>query len=403
VINQISTKRYQRNLVYTLITVACVFLGFNSIPNLLVDPYDVFGTATWRKRDCTPNTVNLKVNHLLALNRGQKQAIQGFIVGTSRSNYYQTSTATSLSGVNYYNFNTPADNSVGIRNKAEWLIKTFQPQEIIVALDYDLNSAAKPKAHWWNLPSMTALTAEPPAISKQSDLTFYASYLPFQLDVLQTCLDLQKGQELYKFDAKTGHFWSGAYDKLRADPNRYQGKRFTQLNAWEEGKPVKQEVDTIEQYQSILETAKAYQVKVTFLINPINQNRFNYFDREQYQTWLSQVVEVTGGVWDFSGWNLVTTDDRNYYDTSHFTEDIGAIVLAHVFNKPEVNGKPLPKNFGQWVTPQNLSQRLAELDREYDVYAQANSDLLEVAHQALTNPASETPDTAANGASPALP
>ncbi len=52
--------------------------------------------------------------------------------------------------------------------------------------------------------------------------------------------------------------------------------------------------------------------------------------------------------WYFSGYNFITNNNTNYYETSHYKEEIGAEIAKTIFNKSDNID-----TFGIFVTEKN--------------------------------------------------
>lgn len=86
--------------------------------------------------------------------------------------------------------------------------------------------------------------------------------------------------------------------------------------------------------KEILSKVKASNPNTKFIIftTPVNHKLYNLMVEMDLSTYYQQLlvdtVEVFGQVYDFNYPNPVTTDDRHYYDASHFYPKIGTII-AH--------------------------------------------------------------------------
>ena len=80
---------------------------------------------------------------------------------------------------------------------------------------------------------------------------------------------------------------------------------------------------------------------------------------------------------DFSGYNSITTEKvatpmRYYWDSSHFTEEVGNVILDTI-----INGK---ESFGVYLTPDNIEKHLT-LNKENRVnYIRQNQDYIDDLH-----------------------
>jgi hypothetical protein len=97
--------------------------------------------------------------------------------------------------------------------------------------------------------------------------------------------------------------------------------------------------------------------------------------------WKKKITEITFEegfkLWDFSGYNSITTDSvktpmLNYWDSSHFTEEVAHIVLSKIFGRNEF----VPADFGVLVTPRNIEAHLERIDKDRENYLMRNKKIL---------------------------
>jgi hypothetical protein len=109
----------------------------------------------------------------------------------------------------------------------------------------------------------------------------------------------------------------------------------------------------------IVRLAEAHHVRLVLFINPLHKNVFldSGVDFDRFKRALSHL----SGFYDFSGLNSVTTDNFNYYETSHYRWHVGDLVIARIFNDRNVK---VPEDFGQWVTAENIDLHLKALRQQ---------------------------------------
>ncbi len=85
-------------------------------------------------------------------------------------------------------------------------------------------------------------------------------------------------------------------------------------------------------------------------------------------------------VWDFSGYNSITTEDvpdagdtnrimKWYWEDSHYTEKAARLVLQTIFN-----GEVVREDFGVMLSPANIESHLDYIRQGHDDYARSHSD-----------------------------
>ncbi|WP_088007024.1 hypothetical protein [Indiicoccus explosivorum] len=81
---------------------------------------------------------------------------------------------------------------------------------------------------------------------------------------------------------------------------------------------------------------------------------------DEYETWLADLVDVYGGVWNFMYPNPVTNDIMNYFDGHHFYPEVGAMIAERL---EEGASAEVPETFGTFVTSDNLDRHFAQIER----------------------------------------
>ncbi|WP_243299876.1 hypothetical protein [Bacillus litorisediminis] len=98
--------------------------------------------------------------------------------------------------------------------------------------------------------------------------------------------------------------------------------------------------------------------KIIVFTTPISTGLFKALVEEgqldDYERWLTDLVEVYGGVYNFMYPNSITNDQSNYFDGHHFYPEIGTLI-AHRLSGAE---EDVPEDFGVYVTNENLQEHL---------------------------------------------
>ncbi len=84
-----------------------------------------------------------------------------------------------------------------------------------------------------------------------------------------------------------------------------------------------------------------------------------------------RLVEVTP-LWDFRTINSVTQNTNNYIDGSHFSGDVGRMIIKRL------NGQNdnVPSDFGKLVKSNNIDKYLTDVQKRLNLYRQKNADFL---------------------------
>jgi hypothetical protein len=112
--------------------------------------------------------------------------------------------------------------------------------------------------------------------------------------------------------------------------------------------------ENLEALRELVALCREYPINLSLFITPYHQDLMDRFVEEDYLTFLRELSEITA-FWDFSGYNSITTDNRNYLDHSHYKPSVSRLIAARIFNDKTVT---VPRDFGVWVTEKNIDSYL---------------------------------------------
>ena len=123
--------------------------------------------------------------------------------------------------------------------------------------------------------------------------------------------------------------------------------------------------------QAIIDKCKQHNIEVIVFISPTHATQYEAIDivglSPSFEQWKRAVVKITP-VWDFSGYNSITTElinerMNNYIDNSHYSPKVGNLVLNRILS---LQTEKVPQDFGILITQDNVESHLNQirLDRE---------------------------------------
>jgi hypothetical protein len=140
----------------------------------------------------------------------------------------------------------------------------------------------------------------------------------------------------------------------------------------------------LDNFKKIVEICQKKNIDLKIFISPshaIDLEAIRATGRwEVYERWLREVVKITP-VWDFYGYNSITTEPisnnmKNYADNSHYTKEIGDLVLDKILN---FQAKKVPQDFGILLTPENVEVQIQKLRRDRALWVEKNPQEAELA------------------------
>ncbi|CAM3558392.1 hypothetical protein GCM10009865_10940 [Aeromicrobium ponti] len=121
------------------------------------------------------------------------------------------------------------------------------------------------------------------------------------------------------------------------------------------------------EYKEVLSQLKKNNPNTEFIVftTPISSPLFEAMVEEgrlpDYETWLKDVTEVFGGVYNFMYPNSVTEDLENYFDGHHFYPEVGKLIAQRI---SQGNSSTLPSDFGTYVSGTELAAHLKGIRKE---------------------------------------
>lgn len=138
-------------------------------------------------------------------------------------------------------------------------------------------------------------------------------------------------------------------------------------------------------FQKIVELCQKKNIKLILFISPAHAMDLETIRAtgvwDIFEQWKRDLVKITP-VWDFSGYTSITTEAisnnmKNYADNSHYTEEIGNLVLNRILSYHE---ETVPKDFGILLTPDNIESHIDQIRAEREVWAKNHPDEVKLVH-----------------------
>lgn len=138
---------------------------------------------------------------------------------------------------------------------------------------------------------------------------------------------------------------------------------------------------TMYEYKKIIRLCQERNIKVVAFISPAHATLWEAIKIAGHwsvlEEWKQEVSALTP-VWDFSGYNEITTEQiqetmLNYWDSSHYKKLVGNLVLERLFN-PETD--LVPDDFGILITPDNIESHLARIRQDQAAWEEKNPDVV---------------------------
>jgi hypothetical protein len=140
-------------------------------------------------------------------------------------------------------------------------------------------------------------------------------------------------------------------------------------------------ISSFEEFRSIVIYCRDRQIDLKLFISPPHARHMEIIRIlglwPLFEQWKRELVRIlqeenyTSSLWDFSGYNSITTDnisteDEHYYmDSTHYLPIVGDMILSRIFH---YNEKNVPKDFGRVLTPKNIEENLLIAQAKQEKY-----------------------------------
>lgn len=321
--------RYKK-FILRFIVLVCIFLGIIMFINYKIDCYGIF-TSDYNKVGQETNNNFIKTKYIIE----NPEKFDSFIFGSSRVEYIPVE---NLQCGKFYNMTYVQ----GI--PSEWLdtIKAFKEnnvnmKNIIIAID-DFSATIFPEEHK-NSPNLLSYSDIKNNIS--NIIKYYLLKNPFD----------ERSKTILKNGRASNVNIEGTGRVVRIDDesfyssdehlNKEMFERPTILGNYENNR-----IDeVIREIQEIKKLCDDNNIELTVIFNPLHITTYENQNKEKLSEFKSRLAEIID-YWDFNNINEVTTNNYYWYETSHYREIVGAMILKTIYGN-EYNGEiDIPDDFG---------------------------------------------------------
>lgn len=337
-----SDKRW----VSTVIVSTLLFLILIAIVNIKINTFGVFKTNVSIDEINDRNTRYTKIEHLL----NSDKLYTSFFVGGSRVGVFKPSTIEKyLTDERFYNLTVSqaACNENYLHSK--FLVEQYHAKTLFVLVGLDQMSNSEQ-----NNSRTNRLHYE---VSGENIIPYYLNYITM-VDIKSLLKFNEDSFEIiYRnriFNADGTWQYQLNEKKIIENPNfnNVERKEFCVNNSRIVGGGAIEK--TVEYLRMIKCLCEKHDTKLYIILTPHNHIMMDTFVLQSYLDFLKSLSEVTD-YWDFSGYNSVTINDRNYYETSHFRFYVGDWVIKRVLGQDTVD---VPEDFGVLISKSNIDEHL---------------------------------------------
>jgi hypothetical protein len=371
--------------------------------NLLIDPYNLFGAPHINGFNSVKSVIASKQRVYQTVELLDR-CPEVLILGTSRSNI----------GINPSNpiFGTPNVFNAAMSGQQIWeskkllerLLKTNcpKPKTVILGLDFF---------------AFNMLLETPFDYSDENFNRFRRFELVFSLTTVLDSLRTLIRQNYSEQILRGGLLRSDGFREYVGNPSidarsRFIGSERGYLQDIYRPLPhckwnpfaIKDGLDAYGHYSQLILLAKENNIRLVLFISPSHARQWETIAAsnlwENFESWKNSLVKISADlsltlsipeepIWDFAGYSDVSSialpakgiiDVENYWDSSHYKEEIGALMLNRIFNHRLENSTVSDlSNFGFPMRINNIEKHLLSINVQRQHYEKINfSEVIEI-------------------------
>ncbi|MBR1497830.1 MAG: polysaccharide deacetylase family protein [Oscillospiraceae bacterium] len=313
--------------------------------NLLTDPFGVFGDRLldWYAYDMSMNPRVAKIAWLDA-HHGD---YDGYVVGSSKASSLPVEDLNRYLGGSFYNMTWYGGDLRDENQLVHYLAEHYTLRRLVLCVDLQDASAIG----YEDDPIKGNMHCK---VDGSAALPFYGKYLfanpAYGFEKLRAL-----GNRGYLMTADAVYVpETGCYNKQLRDispiGNMEDYLALEQNVFYQPASPLPCVEQALALVEDIVSLCRDRGIELLVVGVPIHNDEFYAYDHAAGRAYWEGLAEITD-FWAFWGGSAVNGDMRYYYDTNHFRNCVGRMVLARVFG----GGGWLPEGFGQLCTAENAA------------------------------------------------
>jgi hypothetical protein len=335
-----------KRFIYKLFPFFILLVTIIFVIPITIDPFNVFHYKKIRDNGIEPNKHYIKMRYILE----NPAKFDSFLFGSSRVALIDIGL---FNNMNCYNMNysegVPAEH---LRNLQTMIENEIIPVNVILGID-NISCFVDPKMH-----EETLFRIPPPSlpgntmfIMKQlAYLKFFLKYCDYStiFPSLKIIISHKTNKEQQQKSREQFYNNGG----LPRDNDLSENKDY-----WENAQPAWADYysnrinESLLDIRNIIELCRKKNIKLIIFTNPIHITTYLRSRENGYLDFLYELSEITE-YYNFSGINDVTINKYNYFETSHYTHEVGDMIANIIFNN-KTDDRLLSQGFGYYVTLHN--------------------------------------------------
>ncbi|REK77068.1 polysaccharide deacetylase family protein [Paenibacillus paeoniae] len=360
-----SLRKWLIAFVASLGLAAAVVAGFN----VVVDPFGVFGDKVlkWHSYNMVNNPRVAKIGYLDQYH----ERYNSYIIGGSKSSSISPELLNKYYGddASFYSMLMYGGDFHDYEKTLYYLMDEYKPKNIVVHMSLQEISHFNEKATDFK----QSLHAK---VSGDSKFSFYLDYLKLNPSYGYDKLQGYAKRAVDSFEYSQFIPETGVYNKVKRDAEKVDDlEAYMQANKAAFAPFGKLEASALDKNVEALARMKAYAEShgATFrlITGATSEQELLSYDMEDLKEYWTKLAEVTD-FWDFSGYTPISGDPRYFYDTMHYRNSIGNMMLGYIFKDDNAY---VPSGFGHLTTKDNVAEHAAAV---FERPAAASKDAVDI-------------------------
>ncbi len=317
--------------------------------NLLVDPFGVFGDTLLDYPEYSM-TENPRVAKIAYLDRNHEK-YDSYVIGCSKTSSIPTEALNNYFDANFYNMIMYGGDLYDIEMTAKYILENYGAENIVVGIGLEEAKAYNSESD--SLKGNLHAKTDP----SQTKSAFYFKYLFLNPAYAKNKIKsyTERGYLISSSEVFTAE--TGTYNKSRRDNVRIpklekylvENPDFTSATWYNPIPDADKCVSSLERIKALCEEKGT---TLTVIACPVYEKELSCYKLDEVKSYYKKIAEVVD-FWNFSGYNDISSDARYFYDSLHFRNCVGDMMIAKIFADTSVW---VPDNFGIYTTAENADK-----------------------------------------------
>lgn len=329
-------RRWFGVLLVSGIVALLVVSGFNYV----VDPFGVFGDKfiNWHSYNFENNPRIAKIGYL----DNNYEKYNGYVIGGSKSSSINPELLNKYyGGESFYSMLMYGGDFFDYEKTLHYLVENYDVEHIVIHMSmHEMSHYNEEK---------TVMNNELHAkVLGEGTIPFYMKYLTLNFGYGK---DKLEGLLKRRYDPTEASVFipeTGVYDKSVRDAEDL-GTMDEFIEKYPEFNQDLPKMDSSGAPENLAALARMKEycdsrdISFRFIVAPTYYKEMERYEAEGVEEFLKEATEITD-YWNFSGYNTISYDPRYFYDSMHYRNNVGEMMLARIFNDDRVK---VPEDFGE--------------------------------------------------------